>query len=82
MDGERSAVVLDNSDRHGSCYWKGRGSGCLTVAYYIIKDQTTYQDLAEDFYDVNRLPHLKRYITKRLERLGLNGHITQGDSAA
>ena len=43
-----------------ACCWEGRASGCLTVAYFIIKDQTTYQDLGEDFYDVNRLPHLKR----------------------
>lgn len=58
------------------------GHQLLTIAYFIIKGQTTYEELGEDFYDVNRLPHLKRYFTRRLERLGFDVHITAAEPSA
>ena len=58
------------------------GHQLLTSAYFIIKEQTTYEELGEDFYDINRLRHLKRYFTKRLERLGFNVQITLAESVA
>jgi len=42
----------------------------LVIAYYILRDQTCYQDLGPDYFDRLNPEGLRRRLTKRLEGLG------------
>jgi transposase len=42
----------------------------LVIAYYILRDQTCYQDLGPDYFDRLNPTALRRRLTKRLESLG------------
>jgi transposase len=42
----------------------------LGIAYYILRDQTRYQDLGPDYFDRLNPEGLRRRLTKRLEGLG------------
>jgi hypothetical protein len=42
----------------------------LVIAYYILRDQTCYQDLGPDYFDRLNPAGLRRRLTKRLEGLG------------
>ena len=42
----------------------------LTIAYYILRDQTCYQDLGPDYFDRLNPEGLRRRLTRRLEGLG------------
>ena len=42
----------------------------LVIAYYILRDQTCYQDLGPDYFDRLNPTGLRRRLTKRLEGLG------------
>ena len=42
----------------------------LVIAYYLLRDQTCYQDLGPDYFDRLNPEGLRRRLTKRLENLG------------
>lgn len=42
----------------------------LAIAYYILRDQTCYQDLGPDYFDRRNPEGLRRRLTRRLEGLG------------
>lgn len=42
----------------------------LVIAYYILRDQTCYQDLGPDYFDRLNPEGLRRRLTRRLEGLG------------
>jgi transposase len=42
----------------------------LAIAYYILRDQTCYQDLGPDYFDRLNPEGLRRRLTRRLEGLG------------
>jgi hypothetical protein len=42
----------------------------LVIAYYILPDQTCYQDLGPDYFDRLNPEGLRRRLTKRLAGLG------------
>ena len=58
------------------------GHQILTIVYFILKHQITYDDLGEDFYDRQRVDHLKHHHVKRLQRLGFNVEVTHMRPAA
>jgi transposase len=43
----------------------------LIVFYYVLKDHKEYQDLGHDYFDRQAPERLTRYLTHRLESLGL-----------
>jgi transposase len=51
----------------------------LVIAYYIIRDGTTYQDLGYTYFEDRDKDALIRHLTTRLERLGK--HVTITDAA-
>ena len=53
------------------------GHQILTIVYFIIKHQITYDDLGEDFYDPQPVDHLKHHHLKRLQRLGFNVKVIE-----
>ena len=58
------------------------GYQILTIVYFIIKHQVTYDDLGEDFYDRQRVDRLKHHHVHRLQRLGFSVEITEMRAAA
>jgi hypothetical protein len=42
----------------------------LLIAYYLLKNDRPYQDLGADYFDRINADGLKRYLVKRLERMG------------
>jgi transposase len=51
----------------------------LVIAYHIIKDGTTYQDLGPNYFDERDKDKVIRRCTKRIEQLGM--HVTVTDAA-
>lgn len=47
----------------------------LTIAYYIIRDGTTYQDLGPNYYDERGKEAAIKSAVRRLERLGMTVHL-------
>jgi hypothetical protein len=47
----------------------------LTAAYYMIKHETTYQDLGADHFDRRDKVRLARRLVQRLKDLGLNVEV-------
>jgi len=48
------------------------GMSRVVIAYYLLRDQTCYQDLGPDYFDGLNPEGLRRRLTKRLEGLGFN----------
>jgi transposase len=46
------------------------GHSILTIIYHLLKEDVEYADLGADFFDRLEPERLKRYLVKRLERLG------------
>jgi transposase len=58
------------------------GHSILEAAYFIIRDQVTYQELGADYLDQLNKDRLIRYHVRRLQRLGFNVDIQQLAPAA
>ena len=43
----------------------------LVSMYYMLKNKQIYRELGADFLDRRHADHVKRYLLKRLERLGV-----------
>ena len=54
----------------------------LEAAYFVIRDQVTYQDLGPQHFDQQRKDHIIRSYLKRLENLGLKVEVTELPAAA
>jgi transposase len=57
------------------------GHSILVIFYHMLKEGTTYADLGGDFLDRLEPERLKRYYTKRLEKLGYKVTL-EADAAA
>jgi hypothetical protein len=42
----------------------------LQIAFYILRDRKSYRELGADYFDQLHPNRVKRYLVKRLERLG------------
>ena len=51
----------------------------LVSRYHRLKNKQPYQELGADFLDRRPAEHVKRYLLKRLERLGLQGTVQSSD---
>src|SRR6266446_10625478 len=47
----------------------------VTASYYILKEETTYQDLGADYFERRSKVHLTRRLIRRLEELGLSVEV-------
>jgi transposase len=54
----------------------------LEAAYFVIRDQVSYQDLGPQHFDQLKKHHIIRSYVKRLENLGLKVEITELPAAA
>ena len=48
----------------------------LQIAFYILRDQKCYRELGPDYFDQLHPNRVKRYLVKRLERLGFQVNLT------
>ena len=46
------------------------GHSLLGIIYHMLKEDVEYQDLGADYFERQEPERLKRYLVKRLERLG------------
>jgi transposase len=46
------------------------GHSILGIIYHMLKENVSYEDLGADYFDRKEPERLKRYLVKRLERLG------------
>ena len=53
------------------------GHSMLVVAYCILREGTTYQDLGANYFDERKEEHVVRHMQRRLERLGYAVTITK-----
>jgi hypothetical protein len=68
---------------------KGKKRAIVAVAhtllmslYHMLKNKQTYRELGADFLDRRNAAHVKRYLLKRLERLGLQVTIRSSEDTA
>lgn len=54
----------------------------LEAAYFVIRDQVSYQDLGAQHFDQLKKHHIIRSYVKRLENLGLKVEVTELPAAA
>jgi transposase len=54
----------------------------LEAAYFVIRDQVSYQDLGPQHFDQLKKHHIIRSYVKRLENLGLKVEVTELPAAA
>jgi transposase len=54
----------------------------LVIAYHVIKDGTTYQDLGSNYFDERDKEKIIRRYTERIERLGKTVTITDANADA
>jgi transposase len=54
----------------------------LVIAYYIIRDGTTYEDLGPNYFDERDKEKVIRRCTKRMEQLGKHVTVTDADDPA
>jgi len=54
----------------------------LEAAYFVIRDQVSYQDLGPQHFDQLKKDHIIRSYVKRLENLGLKVEVTELPAAA
>jgi transposase len=53
----------------------------LTVAYALLKQRCTYQDLGADFFDRINHGNLTKYYVKKLQKLGYNVGLAPSEPA-
>lgn len=58
------------------------GHSILVIAYHILKDHTTYQDLGADYFDQRQPEMLQKRLVRRLEGLGFDVSLTPLGQAA
>jgi transposase len=54
----------------------------LVSLYHMLKNKQTYRELGADFLDRRNAENVKRYLLKRLERLGLQVTVRSSEDAA
>ena len=54
----------------------------LVSRYHRLKNKQSYQELGADFLDCRPAEHVKRYLLKRLERLGLQVTVRSVEDTA
>lgn len=57
------------------------GHTLLVIIYHLIKHRTDYQDLGEDYFLRLEPERLRRYLVKRLERLGYEVNLAPREAA-
>jgi transposase len=61
------------------------GHSLLVIIYHVLKHKVEYKDLGSDYFDRLEPERLRRYLVKRLERLGydvrLSIRVPDGDAA-
>lgn len=50
----------------------------LVIAYYLLKNGTTYQDLGPDFFDQMNRDRVAHRLKKRIESLGFTVTVVEG----
>lgn len=58
------------------------GHKILVAAYHIIKEKTKYRELGADYLDQKQKGQLKKYWTKKLEKLGFQVNLSEADGDA
>lgn len=58
------------------------GHTILVIAYFLLKRQTTYQELGVNYYDERSRQAVERRAIKRLERLGYRVTLEPSVTAA
>ena len=58
------------------------GHAILVIAYHLLKDGTTYQELGADFFEKLEPERLVRYLVHRLEKLGHKVTLEPREDAA
>jgi transposase len=58
------------------------GHAILVIAYHLLKDGTTYQELGADFFEKLEPERLVRYLVRRLEKLGHKVTLEPREDAA
>jgi transposase len=58
------------------------GHAILVIAYHLLKDGTTYQELGADFFEKLEPERLARYLVRRLEKLGHKVTLEPREDAA
>jgi len=68
---------------------KGKKSAIVAVAhtllvslYHMLNNKQPYRELGADFLDHRNAENIKRYLLKRLERLGLQVTVRSSENAA
>jgi transposase len=54
----------------------------LVSLYHMLKNKQVYRELGADFVDRRNAENVKRYLVKRLERLGLQVTVQSSDHTA
>jgi hypothetical protein len=54
----------------------------LVSVYHMRKTQQPYRELGADFLDRRQAEHVKRYLLKRLERVGLQMTVRSAEDTA
>ena len=54
----------------------------LVSRYHLLKNKQPYRELGADFLDRRNAENIKRYLLKRLERLGLQVTVHSSENAA
>jgi hypothetical protein len=54
----------------------------LVSLYHMLKNKQTYRELGAEFLDRRKAENIKRYLLKRLERLGLQVTVRSSENAA
>ena len=47
------------------------GQSILVIAYYLLKNRSTYHDLGGDYFDLVNMEALRQRYIRRLEALGV-----------
>jgi len=58
------------------------GHRLLVILYHMLKYDREYQDLGADYFDRLEPERLRRYLVKRLERLGYQVSLTPNENEA
>lgn len=56
------------------------GHKILIAAYFILKDKTSYRELGGEYLDQRQKVRLKHYWVKKLEKLGYEVKILEGEN--
>jgi transposase len=54
----------------------------LVSVYHMLKNKQSYRELGADFLDRHDAENVKRYLVKRLERLGLQVTVRSSEDTA